>query len=36
LVATLLAFVNVPLSVAVNGAIALFYLLPRSAGAEST
>jgi hypothetical protein len=36
LVATLLAFVNVPLSVGVNGAIAIFYLLPRREAATQS
>jgi uncharacterized membrane protein len=36
LVATLAAFVSVPLSVALNGAIAFFYLMPRRVGAEGT
>jgi uncharacterized membrane protein len=35
LVATLAAFWSVPLSIALNGAIAFFYLLPRRAGAEA-
>lgn len=36
LIATLAALWSVPLSIALNGAIAFFYLLPRRAGAEET